>query len=99
MLKSRRYLPPILGLCLLGSALACGDDDKDDDSASDEAALTGDCLEISEACHHADEGEGEAHECHEIAHTAVAADCSEHKEHCIETCPGIEEGDAGAHTH
>lgn len=94
MRKALAIAIPVLSLSLLAFSPACGDDHDDDHDT--EETLTGDCKAISDACHELDDGTGEAHECHEVAHAGKAADCTEHLEHCLETCAG---GDGGTHSH
>ncbi len=45
------------------------------------------CREIGQACHGADSGQGEAHECHVSAHaTWSPAECADHRDHCLSVC-------------
>lgn len=92
MTKYRSYLLSSLVAGALAIAPACGDDEKKDaEDAEDE--LEGDCKTISEACHHADEGDAtaEAHECHELAHENDTEACTSELEHCQTVCAEHEE--------
>lgn len=95
-MRAIKLLPSLLGFCLLASALACGDDD-DDKSGAGEATLKAECAEISDACHEADDGTGDAHECHDVAHHNDVGDCKEQRDHCLEVCAG--HGEGGTHAH
>lgn len=93
MRNTLRLAIPLLSLFALSTA--CGDDHDDDHEG--EEALEGDCKAISDACHDVDDGSGEAHECHEVAHEGKSAACGEHVEHCLEVC--AHGGDGGTHSH
>lgn len=82
MTRFRTYLLSSLIAGALGFAPACGDEDEE----PGEAALEGDCKTISDACHHADEGEGEAHDCHELAHENDVDACSDQLDSCMAAC-------------
>jgi hypothetical protein len=84
MTKYRSHVLSSLVAGALAIAPACGDDEKDDDHG--EQALDGDCKTISDACHHADEGAGEAHDCHDLAHDNDTAVCSAELEACEMAC-------------
>ena len=79
-----RLLMTVCAAAALSLAHACGDDEDGHDDG--EESLDGDCAVISEACHHADEGEGEAHDCHELAHDNETAACTDQKDACITAC-------------
>jgi hypothetical protein len=64
---------------------ACGDDGEDDHGHS-ESDLTGDCKVISDACHHADEGQPDIGACHELAHENDTDACTAEKDACVELC-------------
>ena len=70
-------------LAILLGVGGCGDDTSDE---PDEPTLLGDCAVISDACHEADEGEGAAHACHELAHENDQSACTAGKAACIATC-------------
>lgn len=74
-------------------ALACSDDDDTDDVHT---TTSPSCSEISDSCHGADEGSGPAHECHELAHHDVEADCAAEKDACLLVCGSHHHGEAGA---
>lgn len=84
-MRYRSYVLSSLIAGLLAIVPACGDDEDGDDDHSEEE-LDGDCKEISEACHHVDEGEGEILACHELAHENDTAACSAQVESCTAAC-------------
>ena len=76
--------------------VACGEEDEDDhveEHGHDPESPS--CAEIMDVCHAADEGSGAAHDCHDVAHADVEADCAPQKDSCIATCNAVL-GDAGA---
>jgi hypothetical protein len=88
MTKHRNFSLMAACVSLLALGYACGDDEKDDGHGEDD--LKGDCATISEACHHAEEGVGEPHECHELAHENDTEACTEEKDRCVTACEHVE---------
>lgn len=77
-----RFWMPLLLLALSSVLSGCGDDEEEDDEGLSSPA----CKEISEACHAADSGSGEAHACHELAHEDAEAPCALEKDDCVAVC-------------
>ena len=67
--------------------VGCGDDDGEEEEHEEEHdPQSPSCAEIMDVCHAADEGEGPAHDCHDVAHADVEADCEAQKDACLATC-------------
>jgi len=66
--------------------VGCGEEEEEDVHGEDHDPESPSCAEIMDLCHSADEGEGPAHDCHEVAHADVEADCAPEKEACLEIC-------------
>ena len=66
---------------------ACSDEDEEEEQQEEEHDPTSaSCVEIMDVCHAADEGTGPAHDCHDVAHADVEADCAAQKDACITAC-------------
>jgi len=84
LIVNRKYLwMPLFVLASGVGTPGCGDDDEKENG---EELSSPACKAISEACHAADSGSGEAHECHELAHQDVEAPCALEKESCVAVC-------------
>jgi len=79
----------VFSLCL--GLAACGDDkeEEEEDQGHSHEPTSPACVELSEVCHEADTGSGPGHECHEIAHADVEADCAAELASCTATCEAI----------
>ncbi len=66
--------------------------DAGDDHHGEGSAM---CEEMGHLCHDLDDGEGLAHECHEVGHAGDADECAEIYDECIALC----QGDGGSHSH
>jgi hypothetical protein len=54
-----------------------------------------DCDAIAEVCHPVDGLSSDAHDCHEVSHANVAADCTRDKTRCVALCDALAQGGAG----
>jgi hypothetical protein len=79
-----RVTSVLLAMCGLGLVGCSGDDDAEEDHGHDPESPS--CAEIMDVCHAADEGEGPAHDCHNVAHEDVEDDCAAQKDDCIAIC-------------
>ena len=85
----RRLATVVSALLVFGSVglVGCGDDDEKEPAEGQEHEPTSaSCIEIMDGCHAADEGTGPAHDCHEVAHADVEADCAAEKDACLVAC-------------
>ena len=91
-----------LGLCAL--VYGCSSDEKTSTPTTENGEPTSPfptCQTILHACHPLDVGEGDIHDCHEIAHDdgASEAKCAAAKDHCLQVCVpdagASSSGDAG----
>jgi hypothetical protein len=62
---------------------ACSDGES---SGHSHEELAPDCEALMHACHLVDIGEGEVHECHEVAHHNQSADCTSRRDSCVGVC-------------
>jgi hypothetical protein len=72
----------------IASALAVGCGGGDDEQTDDHyGALAPSCKAIMDVCHKLDRGKpGPIHDCHEIAHENVDADCAAEETRCVAIC-------------
>ena len=68
------------------SLVACSDDDDDEHEDDAHEPMAPSCVDLSDVCHEADTGSGPAHDCHEIAHSDVEADCAAALADCTTAC-------------
>jgi hypothetical protein len=80
----------VCSVCLaLGSLglMGCGEEEEDEHGGGgDHDPESPSCAEIMDVCHAADEGSGPAHDCHDVAHDDVEADCAAQKDACLAIC-------------
>jgi hypothetical protein len=84
-----RFATLVSAFLVFGSVglVGCGDDDEKEPTEEHEhEPMSASCVEIMDACHGADEGTGPAHDCHEVAHADVEADCAAEKDACLAAC-------------
>lgn len=75
-----------MALGSFGCVACSSDDDADEEHEEEHDPQSPSCAEIMDVCHAADEGEGPAHDCHDVAHADVEADCAVQKDACLVTC-------------
>jgi hypothetical protein len=82
-------------LCAFGLTVlaGCGDDHHDDDGHGEATAA---CQAIVDACHEVDHGNGDAHDCHGIAHENHDEDCVSEQDRCVALCEAAL-ADGGGH--
>jgi hypothetical protein len=71
---------------------ACSDDHDDDTHSHSQGThdpTNPSCAAIMDICHAADIEPGPAHDCHEVAHNDVEADCAAQKTSCLQTCEAV----------
>ena len=89
----------ILFLALLGASTGLGAGCAEESEEDIHAVTAPDCEAIGEACDHDVPGEL-AEECHELAHSNDAAECTERRDECVEYCTSqAGEGGASGATH
>jgi hypothetical protein len=73
------------------SLAACSDDDEEEhaDDGNTHEPESPSCVELTDVCHEADTGSGPAHDCHEVAHGDVEADCLAELEDCTAICEAV----------
>ncbi len=77
-------LPSVAVLALVGLACGCGGVETTSGASAHDDSV---CSEIGHACHDADSGDGEAHDCHVSAHTVwTPAECAQQRDHCLTAC-------------
>ncbi len=78
---------PLLAMVATLGLTACSDEDEDEQEEEHAHEPTQpSCVDLSEVCHEADTGSGPAHDCHEIAHDDVEADCAAALVDCMSVC-------------
>lgn len=90
----KKILSAVAVLAAVAGVYACSDDhDSDDhphiptDGDGGHTSPYPSCNAITQACHKFDVGEGEIHDCHEIAHDAKSEEpCAARKNACLELC-------------
>jgi hypothetical protein len=84
-----RRLTTVFAVCLAFGSLGlvgCGEEEEEEHEDPGHDPTSPSCAEIMDLCHAADEGEGPAHDCHDVAHADVEADCAAQKDACLATC-------------
>lgn len=87
--KSQPVAMLVFALCCscLAAALGCGGGKDDDASSSAEENLKDpDCQAITQACHDADDGNGEVSKCHTTAHADQGPACKQARVSCLALC-------------
>jgi hypothetical protein len=77
---------PFLAMVATLGLTACGEEDEEEQEEEPHEPMSQSCIDLSELCHEADTGSGPAHDCHEIAHADVEADCAAALVDCMTTC-------------